>query len=31
MQRFVGTNRENWQQLLPVIEKPHGLVVELAK
>ncbi|KGJ95523.1 L,D-transpeptidase family protein [Colwellia psychrerythraea] len=31
MQRFVGTNRESWQKLLPVIEKPHGLVVELAK
>ena len=31
MQRFVGTNRENWQQLLPIIEKPNGLVVELAK
>ncbi|KGJ89015.1 ErfK/YbiS/YcfS/YnhG family protein [Colwellia psychrerythraea] len=31
MQRFVGTKREYWQQLLPVIEKPHGLVVELIK
>ena len=31
MQRFVGTNRENWQQLLPIIEKPNGLVVELVK
>ncbi len=31
MQRFVGTNSESWQQLLPIIEKPHGLVVELAK
>ncbi len=29
MQRFVGTSRENWQKLLPIIEKPHGLVVEL--
>jgi lipoprotein-anchoring transpeptidase ErfK/SrfK len=29
MQRFVGTKREHWQTLLPVIEKPHGLVVEL--
>jgi len=29
MQRFVGTKREHWQQLLPVIEKPHGLVIEL--
>ena len=31
MQRFVSTNREYWQQLLPIIEKPHGLVVELSK
>lgn len=31
MQRFVGSNRESWQKLLPVIENPHGLVVELAK
>jgi lipoprotein-anchoring transpeptidase ErfK/SrfK len=31
MQRFVGSNRENWQVLLPIIEKPHGLVVELSK
>ena len=31
MQRFVGSKREHWQQLLPIIEKPHGLVVELAK
>lgn len=31
MQRFVGTKREYWQQLLPIIEKPHGLVVELLK
>ena len=29
MQRFVGTKREYWQKLLPIIEKPHGLVVEL--
>ncbi len=29
MQRFVGTNRDNWQRLLPIIEKPHGLVIEL--
>jgi lipoprotein-anchoring transpeptidase ErfK/SrfK len=29
MQKFVGTKREYWQQLLPIIEKPHGLVVEL--
>jgi lipoprotein-anchoring transpeptidase ErfK/SrfK len=31
MQRFVGTKREYWQQLLPMIEKPQGLVVELVK
>ena len=31
MQRFVGSNREYWQQLLPIIEKPHGLVIELSK
>ncbi|TMM47965.1 L,D-transpeptidase family protein [Colwellia ponticola] len=30
LQKFVGPNREYWQQLLPVIENPHGLVVELA-
>lgn len=29
LQRFVGTKREYWRQLIPVIEKPHGLVVEL--
>ncbi len=29
MQRFVGSSRESWQKLLPVIEKPHGLVIEL--
>lgn len=29
MQRFVGTKREYWQQLLPAIEKPNGLVMEL--
>jgi len=29
LQKFVGTKREHWQQLLPVIEKPHGLVIEL--
>jgi lipoprotein-anchoring transpeptidase ErfK/SrfK len=31
MQRFVGTKREYWQQLLPIIENPQGLVVELVK
>jgi len=31
LQRFVGTKREYWQQLLPVIEKPQGLVLELVK
>ncbi len=31
MQRFVGTKREYWQQLLPIIENPHGLVVELTQ
>jgi len=31
LQRFVGPNQESWQQLLPVIENPHGLVVELPK
>ncbi len=30
MQRFVGSKREHWQKLLPVIENPHGLVVELS-
>jgi len=30
MQRFVGTKREHWQKLLPIIEKPHGLVIELS-
>jgi L,D-transpeptidase ErfK/SrfK/L,D-transpeptidase YbiS len=29
IQRFVGTKREHWRQLLPFIEKPKGLVVEL--
>ncbi len=31
MQRFVGSKREDWQRLLSVIEKPHGLVIELTK
>ncbi|PKG83816.1 peptidoglycan-binding protein [Colwellia sp. 75C3] len=31
MQRFVGTKRKHWQQLLPIIEKPQGLVIELVK
>jgi lipoprotein-anchoring transpeptidase ErfK/SrfK len=31
MQRFVGTDREYWRQLLPIIENPHGLVIELMK
>lgn len=31
MQRFVGTKREYWQKLLPIIEKPNGLVIDLAK
>jgi lipoprotein-anchoring transpeptidase ErfK/SrfK len=31
LQRFVGTEREYWQQLLPMIENPNGLVIELAK
>jgi lipoprotein-anchoring transpeptidase ErfK/SrfK len=31
MQRFVGTKREYWQKLLPIIENPHGLVIELSK
>ncbi|WP_019028429.1 L,D-transpeptidase family protein [Colwellia piezophila] len=30
LQRFVGSKREHWQQLLPIIENPHGLVVELS-
>jgi lipoprotein-anchoring transpeptidase ErfK/SrfK len=30
LQRFIGTKREHWQQLLPVIEKPNGLVLELS-
>ncbi|RHW78030.1 L,D-transpeptidase family protein [Colwellia sp. RSH04] len=29
VQRFVGSNRSYWHQLLPVIEKPTGLVIEL--
>ena len=31
MQRFVGTKREYWQKLLPIIEKPNGLVIDLSK
>ena len=31
MQRFVGTKRESWQKLLPIIEKPNGLVIDLSK
>jgi len=31
MQRFIGTEREYWRQILPVIENPHGLVIELIK
>ncbi|MEY8215466.1 MAG: L,D-transpeptidase family protein [Colwellia sp.] len=31
MKQFVGTNDDYWQQLLPIIENPHGLVIELAK
>jgi len=30
LQRFVGSKREYWQQLLPIIEKPNGMVVELS-
>lgn len=30
LQRFVGSERQFWRTLIPVIEKPHGLVVELA-
>ena len=29
VQRFVGTKRELWRQLLPSLENPKGLVVEL--
>ncbi|WP_252738847.1 L,D-transpeptidase family protein [Colwellia sp. D2M02] len=29
VQRFVGTERAHWHQLLPFIEQPKGLVVEL--
>ena len=29
VQRFVGSNRNYWHQLVPVIEKPTGLVIEL--
>lgn len=29
VQRFVGSNRHYWQQLLPIIEQPQGLVIEL--
>ena len=28
---FLGNNKAFWQQLLPVFEKPHGMVVELGK
>ena len=31
LQRFVGTKREYWQQLIPVIDNPKGLVIELTK
>jgi len=31
VQRFVGSKREYWQQLLPIIEKPNGMVVELSQ
>ena len=31
VQRFVGSNRHYWQQLLPVIEQPQGLVIELSE
>ena len=30
VQRFIGTKREHWQQLIPVIEQPNGLVLELS-
>jgi len=29
MHRFIGANREYWQQLLPEIEQPRGLVIGL--
>lgn len=29
LQRFVGTERKHWRRLIPVIDKPHGLVVVL--
>ncbi|MBU2869683.1 L,D-transpeptidase family protein [Colwellia sp. E2M01] len=29
LQRFVGTKREHWQQLIPVLDQPQGLVIEL--
>ncbi|TYK67416.1 L,D-transpeptidase family protein [Colwellia echini] len=31
LQRFVGTKREHWQQLIPVLDKPQGLVIELTE
>lgn len=31
LQRFVGSKREYWRKLIPIIEKPHGLVIELTK
>ncbi|MCW8833739.1 MAG: L,D-transpeptidase family protein [Colwellia sp.] len=31
VKRFIGDNQAFWQQLVPVFERPHGLVVELQK
>lgn len=31
MHRFIGANRQYWQQLLPEIEQPRGVVVSLNK
>ena len=31
VKEFVGTNKNYWQQLAPVIEKPQGLIIELGK
>ena len=31
VKRFIGSNQVMWQQLTPVFENPHGLVVELKK
>ena len=31
VKKFVGKNKDYWQQLAPVIEKPQGIIIELGK